>query len=242
MDDFSPNDNNYCYYIILFNDNFRSEKNNKLLKAHETLKKDTLEIRSELKTCKSENKMLLEDVGLLKGQITAMKDENQQTNRELIREKKLRESLEKEAASNLERWNIRISEITTKYQMDVTNKDNLIEALQKEIERLTNLLGAIPKPPTGSKFKMYVDLKSENKKLEKELRKTKDEKKKVLVGGGDGGRVRRPSFENREGLTREESSSADGGSSFGGGGIGGNGRNPFDKSGRKMPEEVGVYR
>jgi len=97
------------------------------------------------------------------------------------REKKGRESVETNWKDDVEKLNGQMVEMSTSHEREIELLKITIGELEEEIRRLSaNQKDPVPQ---GSKFKMFVDLKSQNNKLSKALEKERSVKAKLNSGG-----------------------------------------------------------
>jgi chromosome segregation ATPase len=148
------------------------------------------------------------------------------------REKKGREAAEDNWKSDVASLNGKIDAMVVEHDERVGDLNDTIARLEEEIERLkANQKEVVP---TGSKFAMFVDLKSQNKQLSKQLEK---EKSRAIGAGGlaNARRASRGSFskETADGPAFNEGS--DNGAQFVRSGSATAGQ---QGSRRKFPEEV----
>ncbi|GMI07465.1 hypothetical protein TrLO_g7607 [Triparma laevis f. longispina] len=150
----------------------------------------------------------LEVLGKLKAKIKKMEIEGEQIKREkegvkemldvcgrkcerlelgLEEEKKGRKDAEIKFKVIAEGLRSEIDSNKLKFREEEERLNEIIEELREEIRRLIDRPEPEPPQPEGSKFGMFVDLKSKNKELEQKLRK---EKERVVGVGGLAGRRR----------------------------------------------------
>jgi len=190
-------------------------KNNKLMQLEaelETLKKDNGKLapkselkeqedrfRDELARLTASHKKQLHKIESLNKDLKSNLAQSEEQNVTLMGKK---DSLEAKIAKQMklfenseQNWKKRVGELENIISTDRENwggeklrMEETIRDLMDELDKLRNKETV----PSGSKFKMYVDLKKDNRQLEKELEKTKVQKKSVggkkgeVKGGGSG--------------------------------------------------------
>ena len=78
----------------------------------------------------------------------------------------------------------RLSSLKDEHSDAVRLLSSRIASLEAELSELRASIAPPKEPlPDGSKFKMYIDLKSENSKLARQLQKTKEMNEKIVAGG-----------------------------------------------------------